>query len=71
MQQPKPHTASVLSHPSLDQSGSGQATASDTRIVNQVESIELLRGGKSVGIMHNGALYRLQTTKAGKLILTK
>ena len=71
MQQPKPNVSSVLSHPSLDQSGSGQATASDSRALNQVESIELLRGGKSIGIMHNGALYRLQTTKLGKLILTK
>ena len=72
MQQPKTHIASVLSHSSLDQSGGGQAAASsEIRIVNQVESNELLRGGKSVGIMHNGALYRLQTTKAGKLILTK
>lgn len=71
MQQPKPNVSSVLSHPSLDQAGSGQATASDSRVLNQVESIELLRGGKSIGIMHNGALYRLQTTKLGKLILTK
>ncbi len=70
MQQPKPNSSSVLSHPSLDQSGSGQAVASDARVI-QVESIELLRGGKSISIMHNGALYRLQTTKLGKLILTK
>lgn len=71
MQQPKPNVSSVLSHPSLDQAGTGQATASESNILNQVESIELLRGGKSIGIMHNGALYRLQTTKLGKLILTK
>ncbi len=35
------------------------------------ESAELLKGGKAVGIMHNGSLYRLQATKLGKLILTK
>ena len=26
---------------------------------------------KTVGILHNGSLYRLQATKLGKLILTK
>jgi len=36
-----------------------------------VESTELLKGGKMVGILHNGSLYRLQATKLGKLILTK
>lgn len=71
MQQPKPNVSSVLSHPSLDQAGTGQATAADSSVLNLVESIELLRGGKSIGIMHNGSLYRLQTTKLGKLILTK
>ena len=36
-----------------------------------VESHELLRGHKAVEIKHNGSIYRLQTTKLGKLILTK
>ena len=36
-----------------------------------VESTELLKGQKSVAIQHNGALYRLQATRLGKLILTK
>ena len=36
-----------------------------------VESTELLQGHKTVGILHNGSLYRLQATKLGKLILTK
>ena len=36
-----------------------------------VESTELLKGNKTVGILHNGSLYRLQATKLGKLILTK
>ncbi|MFT3719515.1 hemin uptake protein HemP [Pseudorhodoferax sp.] len=36
-----------------------------------LESHELLRGHKAVEIKHNGAVYRLQTTKLGKLILTK
>jgi hemin uptake protein HemP len=34
-------------------------------------SSELLRGQKVVAIDHNGSLYRLQTTRQGKLILTK
>lgn len=36
-----------------------------------VDSTELLRGNKSISIVHNGAVYRLQSTKLGKLILTK
>ncbi len=36
-----------------------------------VESMDLLRGQKAVEIRHNGAIYRLQATKLGKLILTK
>lgn len=36
-----------------------------------VDSELLLRGKKSVAIVHNGATYRLQATKLGKLILTK
>ena len=36
-----------------------------------VESQALLQGHKAVTIHHNGALYRLQATRLGKLILTK
>jgi hemin uptake protein HemP len=36
-----------------------------------VDSNSLLRGHSSVAITHRGAIYRLQTTKQGKLILTK
>ena len=36
-----------------------------------LDSNELLQGHKMVAIEHNGALYRLQATKLGKLILTK
>ena len=38
---------------------------------NLVKSDTLLQGQKSVAIEHNGAVYRLQATKLGKLILTK
>ena len=36
-----------------------------------VDSNVLLRGQKTVEISHNGATYRLQATRLGKLILTK
>lgn len=36
-----------------------------------VDSHALLQGQKAVTISHNGALYRLQATRLGKLILTK
>jgi hemin uptake protein HemP len=36
-----------------------------------VQSEDLLQGKKAVEINHNGAIYRLQATKLGKLILTK
>lgn len=38
---------------------------------NLFKSESLLQGNKSVAIEHNGAVYRLQATKLGKLILTK
>lgn len=34
-------------------------------------SEQLLRGNKVVEIHHNGEIYRLQSTRQGKLILTK
>jgi hemin uptake protein HemP len=36
-----------------------------------ISSETLLRGQPSVTIAHQGAIYRLQTTRQGKLILTK
>lgn len=36
-----------------------------------VDSADLLKGQKVIEIKHNGAVYRLQATKLGKLILTK
>ena len=36
-----------------------------------VESADLFKGRKTVEIRHNGAIYRLQATRLGKLILTK
>ena len=48
--------------------GMAQLSAADALAV---DSHELLRGQKDVEIKHNGAICRLQTTKLGKLILTK
>ncbi|MDO8904712.1 hemin uptake protein HemP [Hydrogenophaga sp.] len=42
-----------------------------SEIAQPLPSATLLRGQKAVAIEHNGALYRLQSTRAGKLILTK
>lgn len=36
-----------------------------------VSSTELLKGSRVVEICHNGEVYRLQSTRLGKLILTK
>lgn len=36
-----------------------------------VDSQALLQGHNSVAIVHRGAIYRLQATRQGKLILTK
>ena len=71
--QAKPSAFKVLSHPSLDQAGGGTATATAPSVhpAQLVQSNELLKGQKTIGIMHNGSLYRLQATKLGKLILTK
>jgi hemin uptake protein HemP len=62
---------SVLNHPSLDKTGGGAAPAAHSIAGGLVESTDLLKGKKTVGILHNGSLYRLQATKLGKLILTK
>ncbi|MGP1628621.1 MAG: hemin uptake protein HemP [Giesbergeria sp.] len=35
------------------------------------QSTDLLQGNKRVHIAHNGGVYQLQTTRQGKLILTK
>ena len=47
------------------------AEPANARPAAAVDSTELLRGQKTVVIHHNGAAYRLQATKLGKLILTK
>jgi hemin uptake protein HemP len=67
--QATPNAFTILNHPSLGQSGDGRGEA--PRPAALFESTQLLKGSKTIGIMHNGSLYRLQATKLGKLILTK
>jgi len=39
--------------------------------MTMVSSQDLMQGQNAVAIAHNGAVYRLQATRQGKLILTK
>ena len=60
----------------LPRSSPAPDPATDTKLGNNRaagfwNSGALLQGEKSVAIEHNGAVYRLQATKLGKLILTK
>lgn len=59
----------TLAHPR--QIKPADSTPSDANWPGCVKSADLFQGQKTVGIEHNGSLYRLQTTKLGKLILTK
>ena len=47
------------------------AQATPQRVVHHIRSDELFAGANEVQIEHGGALYRLQRTSLGKLILTK
>ena len=50
---------------------SAQSPAPALGNLGLVDSTQLLKGRKAVEISHNGSIYRLQSTKLGKLILTK
>ena len=43
----------------------------DAPVAAPMPSEHLLQGRRAIEISHNGAVYRLQATKLGKLILTK
>lgn len=47
------------------------APARNAPVAAPVPSEHLLQGRRTIEISHNGAVYRLQATKQGKLILTK
>ncbi|MGE0097317.1 MAG: hemin uptake protein HemP [Hydrogenophaga sp.] len=57
--------------PQADAPQAGAAASSAATDLPVLPSATLLRGQKAVAIDHNGLLYRLQTTRQGKLILTK
>ena len=48
-----------------------QRTASPDTACAPVPSDHLMQGRKLLELSHNGAVYRLQQTRQGKLILTK
>lgn len=67
---PDPHTAP---HP-VSFAGSHPASAGRARAIDlppTVCSRALMQGRHLIHIEHNGAIYRLQATRQGKLILTK
>lgn len=68
-------TATSAHHTSVEGAGFAHSTkanfSNNPEADMSVNSDLLLRGNKSVAIVHNGAIYRLQATKLGKLILTK
>ncbi|KAF1020919.1 MAG: hypothetical protein GAK30_02198 [Paracidovorax wautersii] len=65
------HSTFSLSAASPQGTLSLSRSSQDRSSVQPVDSAELLQGQKAVQIQHNGAIYRLQATKLGKLILTK
>ena len=58
-------------NPPLAPSPAHPAAAPSVSAPPVLDSQDLLCGRNAVAITHNGALYRLQTTRQGKLILTK
>jgi hemin uptake protein HemP len=62
MRNPQPHGTAA---------GQPAARAPEASRRPPLTSEELLRGSRLVEITHNGEVYRLQSTRLGKLILTK
>jgi hemin uptake protein HemP len=60
-----------LDRPPAHDPQAGRPAKCDAGARQQLDSAELLRGGRCVEIRHNGEVYRLQATRLGKLILTK
>ncbi|WP_439607462.1 hemin uptake protein HemP [Hydrogenophaga sp.] len=67
----KPTTTPSSAEPVNAQDDAPAPATQDAHPVSVLPSADLLRGQKAVAIDHNGSLYRLQTTRQGKLILTK
>jgi len=67
----KTHRMSHLNHSPATQAAPAEPTPPGSTAATALPSQDLLRGHKTVVIEHNGTAYRLQSTRAGKLILTK
>jgi len=67
MTQQRPESGSAPTANGNGSTGSGLPTAAAAVLDSQA----VLRGHQAVTIAHNGSHYRLQTTRQGKLILTK
>ncbi|TNF59283.1 MAG: hemin uptake protein HemP [Burkholderiales bacterium] len=52
-------------------SGAQAGHAPGAAMAAVLDSQAVLRGHQAITIVHNGHFYRLQTTRQGKLILTK
>jgi hemin uptake protein HemP len=63
--------ATLAAHRLFSSAAPRQDGSATENALPAVNSLDLLRGQKTIEIMHNGAVYRLQATKLGKLILTK
>lgn len=68
-QAPQDHNANIAPDAASSEAGAAVGVASGADGVLTAQA--LLVGRPWVGIEHNGQHYRLQTTRAGKLILTK
>ncbi len=64
-------SSSTLRLPATARAHAADAINSGAGMHPAMDSQHLLRGHKLITIHHNGAQYRLQTTRQGKLILTK
>jgi hemin uptake protein HemP len=64
-------TTPLLTNDQVAEPDVRSAMSSAVQKPRSVPSTDLLKGLSSVLIEHNGTSYRLQTTKLGKLILTK
>ncbi|WOP14879.1 hemin uptake protein HemP [Ottowia sp. SB7-C50] len=61
----------VRTHPMTTASPAAANGTPADAVPAPVPSNELMRGRQLLEISHNGAVYRLQQTRQGKLILTK
>jgi len=67
----KTHSMSHLNGTNEPLAASAEPGQAGLTAPTALPSQDLLRGQKTVIIEHNGTVYRLQSTRAGKLILTK